>query len=267
MQYAKRERMNRFYDRAMRGWNPQRFYENSGFYNLGYWGGGARSQREASEQLVDQLVARINDKSGRMLDVACGLGASTQRMALTFAPNLITGINISETQIADARIRAPDCTFHVMNATELDFPDNHFDAVICVESAYHFDSRDKFLEEALRVLKPGGSLVMSDILFRTPFNALIEIGHVSAANLVPRIVDYRDRLAAAGLVAIDVTDATSFCLGGFRKNLSRWPSAERRAGRMDLLQSLAAAPICGLLAACIGMVCKSYLLVSARKPS
>jgi len=201
-----------------------------------------------------------------MLDVACGPGASTQRLALAVAPATITGINISDTQIADARTRAPDCTFHVMNATELDFPDNHFDAVICVESAYHFDTRDKFLEEAHRVLKPGGSLVMSDFLFRTPFNSLVEIGHIPAANLVPRIVDYHDRLAAAGLVAIDVTDATSSCLDGFRKNLSGWPSAERRAGRMDLLQSLAAAPICALLAASIGMVCKSYLLVSARKP-
>jgi SAM-dependent methyltransferase len=263
----KRERMIRVYDRAMRGRAPRSYYENSGFYNFGYWGGGAKSQREASEELVDQFVARIPDKGGRVLDVACGLGASTQRLALTFAPDMITGINISDTQIADARIREPDCTFQVMSATELDFPDSHFDAVICVESAYHFDTRDKFLAEAHRVLKPGGSLVMSDILFRTPFNALVKIGHIPAANLVPRIVDYHDRLAAAGLVAIDVTDATSFCLGGFRKNLSRWPSAERRAGRMDLLQSLAAALICRLLAACIGMVCKTYLLVSARKPS
>jgi MPBQ/MSBQ methyltransferase len=66
----KRERMVRFYDRAMRGRDlPQRYYENSGFCNFGYWGGGAKSQREASEELVDQLVARIPDKGGRMLDV------------------------------------------------------------------------------------------------------------------------------------------------------------------------------------------------------
>ena len=58
----KRERMIRVYDRAMRGRDPRRYYENSGFCNFGYWGAGAKSQREASEELVDQLIARIPDK-------------------------------------------------------------------------------------------------------------------------------------------------------------------------------------------------------------
>jgi len=53
----------------------------------------------------------------------------------TYAPEMITGINISDAQIADARALAPNCTFQVMNATKLDFPDNHFDAVICIEAA------------------------------------------------------------------------------------------------------------------------------------
>jgi MPBQ/MSBQ methyltransferase len=42
---------------------------------------------------------------------------------------------------------------------------------------------------------------------------------------------------------------------------------ERRAGRMTLSRSLAAAVICKLLAAFFGWSCKTYLLVSARKPS
>jgi len=83
----------------------------------------------------------------------------------TYAPEMITGINISDAQIADARALAPSCTFQVMNATKLDFPHNHFDAVICIEGACHFDTRDQFLEEAHRVLKPGGSLAMSDMFF------------------------------------------------------------------------------------------------------
>jgi hypothetical protein len=35
---------------------------------------------------------------------------------------MITGINISEAQIAEARARVPGCTFQVMSATKLGFP-------------------------------------------------------------------------------------------------------------------------------------------------
>jgi len=178
---------------------------------------------------------------------------------------MITGINISDAQIADARALAPSCTFQVMNATKLDFPDNHFNAVICIEGACHVDTRDKFLKEAHRVLKPGGSLAMSDMLF--PITILSEFGQVPRANLLESIAEYCARLAAAGFVSIEVTDATGHCLGGFRANLGRWAGAERRAGRMKLSRSLAAAVICKLLAAFFGRSCKIYLLVSARKPS
>ena len=123
------------YDRMMRGSHQRRYYEDSGYFNFGYWGAGAKSQPEASEALVDQMVARIANKTGRILDVACGLGGSTKRLMQTYAPEMITGINISDAQIADARALAPSCTFQVMNATKLDFPDNHFDAVICIEAA------------------------------------------------------------------------------------------------------------------------------------
>ena len=146
-----------------------------------------------------------------------------------------------------------------MNATKLVFPHNHFDAVICIEGACHFDTRDKFLKEAHRVLKPSGSLAMSDMLFPN--------GQVPRANLLPGIAEYCARLAAAGFVSVEVTDATGHCLGGFRANLARWAGAERRAGRMKLSRSLAAAVICKLLAVFFAWSCKTYLLVSARKPS
>jgi MPBQ/MSBQ methyltransferase len=260
-----RERMIRVYDRTMVGSNQRRYYENSGFCNFGYWTAQTKSQREASEALVDQLVERVTNKGGRILDVACGLGACAQRLMRTYAPELITGINISEAQIAEARKRCPGCTFQVMDATKLQFPDTHFDAVICVEAAFHFDTRDDFLREAFRVLKPGGSLVLSDILFRRFSNPIAELAQVPRANLVPDIAHYRERLAAAGFTAIAVDDATEACLGGFRRNLARWPASERRAGRMKLGKSLAASLICRTLAGYFGLVCKNYLLVSGRK--
>ena len=80
------------YDRMMRGSHQRRYYGDSGYFNFGYWGAGAKSQLEASEALVDQMVARIANTTGRILDVACGLGASTQRLTQTYAPEMITGI-------------------------------------------------------------------------------------------------------------------------------------------------------------------------------
>ena len=58
-------------DRMMRGSNQRRYDENSCYFNFGYWGAGAKAQRQASEALVDRLVARIVNRTGRILDVAC----------------------------------------------------------------------------------------------------------------------------------------------------------------------------------------------------
>jgi MPBQ/MSBQ methyltransferase len=262
-----RDRIIRLYDRTMRGGNARRYYENSGYYNFGYWGGGATSQREACDALVDRLVARIVDRRGRILDVACGLGASTNRLAQTYAPANIVGINISDLQIVEARARAPDCTFQVMDATKLNFSDNYFDAVICVEAAFHFDTRDGFLAEACRVLKPDGSLVLSDFLIRNNFGWLAGLFNVPRTNRVTNISDYQTCLTAAGFIAIEIQDATDLCLGGFLKNLLHWSASERRAGRMTFKRSLGDALGCRLLATYFGLVCKNYLLVSARKPS
>src|SRR2546426_12486089 len=95
------------YDRMMRGSNQRRYYGDSGYFNFGYWGAGAKSQREASEALVDQMVARIADKTGRILDVACGVGGSPQRFAQTFSPAMITRINNSHPPTPDARPPGP----------------------------------------------------------------------------------------------------------------------------------------------------------------
>jgi len=261
-----RERMIRMYDRAMVSSGYWQYYEDSGFYNFGYWDTGARSQREASEALVDQLADRIANKGGRILDVACGLGACARHLTRSYAPDMISAINVSEAQIAAARRRAPGCAFHLMDATQLDFPEAQFDAVMCVEAAFHFDTRDRFLHEALRVLKPGGSLVLSDMLFRGFLWPVGKYTQVPRANFVRDIASYGARLEAAGFEAVNVQDATRACLGGFRRYLARWPVSERRDGRMKFGKTIMASLLSRVIAQYFGTVCKTYLIASARKP-
>jgi MPBQ/MSBQ methyltransferase len=261
------QKMIRVYDRTMRGRYQKRYYEDSGFFNFGYWHPPTSSQRQASEALVNRLLEKIPNKVGRILDVACGLGASTRLLMDWYPPEMITGINISEAQLAEARRRAPGCAFLRMDATRLEFSDAEFDAVICVEAAFHFDTRDAFLGETLRILKPGGSLVLSDILLRDFVALLAEHSQVPRANFVTDIAAYRKRLENAGFHAVDVQDATDICLGEFRRNLVRWPAAEHRRGHMSFRTSIAASIACHLISGYFATTCKTYLLASARKPA
>jgi len=204
------EHIGQFYDRRIQRTLFDRvFYADSGFLNFGYWRPDTVDAREACENLMEELLGFLPEKRGKILDVACGNGATTRYLCKYYEPADVVGINVAKAQLQKCRENAPGCTFLEMDATSMDFPDSSFDNVICVEAAFHFDTREKFLAEAYRVLKDGGRLLLTDILFPNGFSR-----QPQANVAVKDADDYEAMCRRAKFIDVDVLDTTEECLHG-----------------------------------------------------
>ena len=134
------------YDREMLGGVARGYYDGSDFYNYGYWLPDTRTQREASENLVEKLLSMLPRRTGCILDAACGIGGSTRYLTRHFEPADVSAVNLSAAQVGQAHRNAPECSVAVMDAVHLGFGDGAFDSMICVESAFHFDTREAFFK-------------------------------------------------------------------------------------------------------------------------
>jgi SAM-dependent methyltransferase len=98
------------------------------------------------------------DNAGaRVLDVGCGVGQVVAR--LTEAGFEAHGLDVSEPSIERARRFCPLC--QVYDGSALPFPDNHFAAVGALNVLEHVETPEAFLTELVRVLSPGGKVVVS----------------------------------------------------------------------------------------------------------
>jgi SAM-dependent methyltransferase len=220
------------YDTVMYWPALEEYFGHSDFVNFGYWDGTARDAGSASAALVDQLLALLPDLGrGTILDVACGKGATSRRLQRHYPAGAITGINISERQLETCRANAPGSRFLRMDATALEFPDASFDNILCVEAAFHFRTRERFFHEAFRVLRPGGRLVLCDILLTREAEARRPGRHVE--NHLASPAAYADLGRAAGFDEVRVRDVSGECFDGAFWHLVRFAHERLLAREMS----------------------------------
>jgi len=96
------------------------------------------------------------------LDAGCGCGYGTHHLAKSGARN-VTGIDVSPQAIEYARqhYSAANLRYRVMDVAALSFPDETFDAAVCLEVFEHVPDYRQLLAEIRRVLKPNGRIVVS----------------------------------------------------------------------------------------------------------
>lgn len=99
-----------------------------------------------------------------VLDVGCGIGGSSRILAKDYGFTVI-GITISPQQVQRAQeltVDGLDVKFQVDDAMALSFSDASFDVVWSIEAGPHMPDKAVFAKELMRVLKPGGVLVLAD---------------------------------------------------------------------------------------------------------
>jgi cyclopropane fatty-acyl-phospholipid synthase-like methyltransferase len=196
------------YDALFTGPRNRALFGDSGYFSVGYWEAGITEVSAACDRMVDELARPLPGNARVILDVGCGLGAGTRRLAELFPDALVIGANISLAQLVQASARGVEAAV-VMDAAQLAVASGHADAVLAIESPQHFCTRAAFLAEAHRVLRPGGVLAVADMLVadREALGAWM----LPPENQVGSLAEYGGLLAAAGFREIEVRDATDVC--------------------------------------------------------
>ncbi len=137
-----------------------RFDDQAQTYHSRY---GEKTGAGHSFRIREQRVYELFDKpGGTVLDIGCGPGITVHH--LVGQRCRFYGVDLSEEMISECRRRFSHLStarFSVGRIEQIEFPDGCFDAVLCMGVVEYLDDDLPAIREMARVLKPGGTLIVT----------------------------------------------------------------------------------------------------------
>jgi ubiquinone/menaquinone biosynthesis C-methylase UbiE len=175
---------------------------------------------EACDNTNKVMVQRAGiDSSSHVLDLGCGNGTSAAWLN-SITGCRIVGVDLSGVRIANAIESLQDLpdgarervSFEKASATDLPFDKGEFSHVWSQAAIYHFHEKEKALQEACRVLQPGGILAFDDLIKPRP-----DISGEAKAYVYDRLLfntdfsfeSYQSALEDAGFEVLEAEDLSS----------------------------------------------------------
>ncbi|MFJ3216521.1 SAM-dependent methyltransferase [Kitasatospora sp. NPDC086801] len=221
--------------------------------HTGIYARADESVADASRRTIERAADNVSDlvrPGSSVLDLGSGYGGPTRYLAERFGCR-VTALNLSDTQNQRHRAtnaeRGLDHLIEVVTGSfhDIPYPDHRFDVVWSQEAFCHSGDRPRLLSEAVRVLKPEGALVFTDVMAAedTPAAAL----HAAVSRLgvdalaTPHF--YRRTLAGLGLSPVDFDDRSDQLLHHYERI-----TEETRRREQELRRVISPAYVDGLLA-------------------
>jgi SAM-dependent methyltransferase len=246
-------------------------FSGSTWCNLGLWTDASQEYPAACQGLAVKLAERAKLKPGcSVLDIGFGYGDQLLVWKEHFGVGHITGIETDAEGITEARHKLKgfaDISLQ-LDTDKLCIPIEKYDRVLALDCAYHFDPRSAFFANAMRSLKPGGVLALTDIVvtdytYSAQHALLAKVCGIPFENLLTQTV-YEKTLLDLGFCNIRFESLNELVLRGFT----------HFASRLLLRRGIAALSAGGLKILITALITTwldrrqliNYTLVSANRP-
>ncbi len=180
--------------------------------------------RKATTHAVEKMAL---NKDQHVLDIGCGIGGTARYIADKVGCN-VTGIDLTPEYIEIAKTLTDltglgtSVSYKVANALDMPFESKTFDAAITVHVAMNIPERAAFYSEIARVMKPGATLCIYDVMNKSDekFSYPVPWAESAETSYLTTPQEMRILLDDARFEVREVEDRTDFALDFFKQSLA-----------------------------------------------